>query len=119
MRSLLLSAMVFCTVSAGAQVTGQNVQPGSNGGYTMSVSSKLVIEAVNVKDKQGKAIKGLTAKDFTVTEDGKPQEVRFCEYQELPEAPDPTIKPAAPEQIKVYNRLAVTQIADEKPGDVR
>ncbi len=82
-------------------------------------SSKLVIEAVNVKDKQGKSISGLTAKDFTVTEDGMAQKVTFCEYQELPTAPPaPPAKPA-PENIKVYNRLAVTQIAAEKPGDVQ
>ena len=43
---------------------------GENGTFTLSVSSKLVIEAVNVKDKQGKSISGLTAKDFTVTENG-------------------------------------------------
>jgi VWFA-related protein len=112
--------MVLSTVGAGAQVVGQNTQPGNNGAYTIvGQGTKMVIEAVNVRDKQGKAIRGLTAKDFTVTEDGKPQEVRFCEYQELPEAPEPSIKPAAPEQVRVYNRLAVTQIADEKPGDVR
>ena len=58
----------------------------ANGTYTMSVSSKLVIEAVNVKDKQGKSISGLTAKDFTVTEDGVAQKITFCEYQELPVA---------------------------------
>ncbi len=114
--------MVLGTLSAGAQVTGQNTQPTSsgNGAYTMSVSTKLVIEAVNVKDKQGKSIRGLTAKDFTVTEDGVKQDVKFCEYQELPEGPPPApaTKPA-PENIKVYNRLAITQIADEKPGDVR
>ena len=28
-------------------------------------------------------------------------------------------KPAVPENIKVYNRLAVTQISPEKPGDIR
>jgi VWFA-related protein len=114
--------MVLWTLSAGAQVTGQNTQPSGNGNgaYTMSVSTKLVIEAVNVKDKQGKSIRGLTAKDFTVTEDGVKQDVKFCEYQELPEGPPPapTVKPA-PENLKVYNRLAITQISDEKPGDVR
>ena len=63
MRLLVsISMMLFGTLAAGAQVVGQNTQPsGSNGAYTMSVSSKLVIEAVNVKDKQGKSIRGLTA----------------------------------------------------------
>jgi VWFA-related protein len=113
--------MLLGTVTAGAQVVGQNTQlGGGNGTYTMSVSSKLVVEAVNVKDKQGKSIKGLTAKDFSVTEDGVAQHVSFCEYQELPVAPvASSAKPSAPENIKIYNRLAVTQISPEPQGSVR
>ena len=104
MRLLLsISMMVLGTLTAGAQVVGQNTQPGgANGAYTMSVSTKLVIEAVNVKDKQGQSISGLTAKDFTVTENGVTQHISFCEYQELPGAPVAApAKPVAPENIKV------------------
>jgi len=115
---LLLTMMLLGTLTARAQVVGQNTQPaGDNGVYTMSISSKLVVEAVNVKDKQGMSVSGLTAKDFTVTEDGVPQQISFCEYQKLPSTPP--VAPAKPENIIVYNRLAVTQIAPEKPGDVR
>jgi VWFA-related protein len=115
---VLISMMLAGTLSAGAQVVGQNTQPNGTGTYTLSVTSKLVIEAVNVKDKQGKSINGLAAKDFTVTENGVEQQISFCEYQELPVAPEVNAKPA-PENVVVYNRLAVTQIAAEKPGDVR
>jgi len=121
MRShVFISMMLAGTLGASAQVVGQNTQPGGgNGAYTLSVSSKLVIEAVNVKDKQGKSISGLTAKDFTVTENGIEQHISFCEYQELPVAPPAGAAKPAPENVRVYNRLAVTQIAAEKPGDVR
>ncbi|WP_232298681.1 VWA domain-containing protein [Granulicella tundricola] len=106
---------------AQAQVVGQNTKPASEGGgvYTLSTSTKLVIEAVNVKDKQGKSITGLTAKDFNVTEDGVTQKVSFAEYQELPTKPDPPEKTKAPENVTVFNRLAVTQIAAETPGSVK
>jgi VWFA-related protein len=115
---VLISMILAGAISAEAQVIGQNTQPNGTGTYTLSVTSKLVIEAVNVKDKQGKSINGLTAKDFTVTENGVAQQISFCEYQELPVAPEVNAKPA-PENVMVYNRLAVTQIAAEKPGDVK
>src|SRR5215469_3690400 len=119
MRWRILFSMILAgTLSARAQVVGQNAQPADKT-LTFSVKSNLVIEAVNVKDKQGKSIKGLTAKDFTVTENGIEQHISFCEYQELPVAPDLSNKKAVPEDVTVYNRLAVTQIAPEKPGDVR
>ena len=114
---IFISMILAGTLSAGAQVVGQNTQPGAAGTFTLSVSSKLVIESVNVKDKQGKSVSGLTAKDFTVTENGVEQHINFCEYQELPTAPEPPVK-QGPENIRVYNKLAVTQIASEKPGDV-
>ena len=34
----------------------------------MTASAQLVVETVTVKDKSGKIVEGLTAKDFTVTE---------------------------------------------------
>src|SRR3984885_9362464 len=112
---VLISMLLAGAISVEAQVVGQNTQPGGAGTYTLSVTSKLVIEAVNVKDKQGKSINGLTAKDFTVTENGVAQQISFCEYQELPVAPDATNTKKAPENVVVYyNRLAVTQIAAEK-----
>ena len=40
-----------------------------------------------VKDKNGNPIEGLTAKDFTVTENGVPQTIRFCEHQEFLKTP--------------------------------
>jgi VWFA-related protein len=115
---LLAIILLFVTVTVRAQVVGQNVQQGADKTYTLAVGTKLVIEAVNVKDKQGKSVNGLTAKDFTVTEDGIAQKVSFCEYQELPLAPEaPIAKTPARENITVYNRLAATQIAAEKPGE--
>ena len=48
-------------------------------------STQLVIETVTVKDKNGKPVEGLTAKDFTITEDGVAQTISFCEFQKLDE----------------------------------
>ena len=119
MRSLL-TAFLFATLSAAAQQIGQNTPAGSSDTVTLSVRSQIVIETVVVKDKNGNPIDGLTAKDFIVTEDGVPQKVRFCEQQSMPSAhSDVPFTPSGPEDIKLYNRLARTQITPEAPGDVR
>ena len=49
------------------------------GEVTFSSSTQLVVETVTVRDKSGKPIEGLTAKDFTVTEKNAAQEIRFFE----------------------------------------
>ena len=70
MRKLaaLLLAYIFA-VSSTAQQIGQNRSADGQDNYTMSVKVQLVVEAVVVKDKQGNPVRGLTAKDFTITED--------------------------------------------------
>ena len=47
---------------------------GCDGAVHLQPAAQLVVETVNVKDKSGKPVDGLTAKDFTVTEDGVPQD---------------------------------------------
>jgi len=119
MRSLLTIALL-ATLSAGAQTIGQNKAPGSNDTLTLTVKAQLVVETVVVKDKQGKPVEGLTANDFTITEDSIPQKIRFCEHQALPttSVPLPASKPGE-EDIKLYKRLSRTQVAPEQPENLR
>jgi VWFA-related protein len=85
---------------------------------TFTTGTQLVVETVVVTDKKGSAVEGLTAKDFTVTENGVPQTIRFLEHQTLPVTPQPA--PASgPEKIHVYDKLSRTQIASESPGSAR
>jgi hypothetical protein len=65
------------------QQIGQNKGAGETQSFTLTVQSNLVVEAVEVKDKQGNFIHGLTAKDFVLTEDGAPQTIRYCEHEDL------------------------------------
>ncbi len=121
MRSLF-TILLLATLGAQseAQQIGQNAAPGSNDTPTLSVRSQIVIETVVVKDKKGNTIDGLTAKDFTLTEDGVPQTIRFCEPQSLPSTlSDVPLTPLGREDIKIYNTLTRTQITPESPGDVR
>jgi len=80
-RILLL--LLAVATQAAAQQVGQNKPAGAPETYTFSVKAQLVVETVEVKDKQGKFIPGLTARDFAVTEDGAPQKITFCEHQDL------------------------------------
>ena len=85
---------------------------------TFTTTTRLVVETVSVKDKSGKTIEGLTAKDFNVTEDGKPQTIAFVEYQKLPDAPGSEL-PSIATRGTIVPRLTRTQISPERPGEVR
>jgi VWFA-related protein len=113
-------AMSAGTSSAYAQLNGQNKSPTGSDAPTIQVTTRLIIETVVVKDKKGNAINGLTAKDFTITEDGLAEKISFCEQQMLPENSEPLKSaPTGAEDIKIYNRLARGQISAETPGQVR
>ena len=118
MRTLL--AIFVLLAAAAAQQVGQNKPAADSTTYTFSVQSQLVVETVVAKDKQGKFIPGLTAKDFVVTEDGAPQTITFCEHQNLVSNSSPLpVAPPGTDEIKLYKRLTHTQIAPETPEKER
>jgi VWFA-related protein len=119
-RMLIAVLFLITAAHATAQQLGQNTSSTPSGTYTLTAKAQLVVETVVVKDKQGKFIPGLSAKDFTVTEDGAPQTIRFCEHQDLASEQAP-VAPAAPgsEQIKLYKKLTRTQIAPEAAENSR
>ena len=120
LASWIVAAFCAASLSALAQTVGQNAQPGNDAIMTLTVRSQLVTETVTVKDKSGHTISGLRAKDFSVTEDGVPQKIRFCEHQTLPTAAAPL--PALSrddENITVYKKLSRSQVAPEQSGNLR
>jgi len=114
----LIVTFLLCSLSATAQQVGQNAPITANGQVTFRSSTQLVVETVVVKDKNGKQVEGLTAKDFSVTEDGAPQTISFFEFQKLPEVPDAAPLPE-PGRPKLLEKLARTQISPEAPGNIR
>ncbi len=118
MRSLTVAALF--AFSSAAQQIGQNTTPGNNGPVTFTTGTQLVVESVTVTDKKGNPVGGLSAKDFTVTENGVPQAIRFFEHQQLPETPSTApIARSEPEHIHVYDKLGSTRISPEAPGKTR
>src|SRR5579883_677694 len=113
----IVGATLLVAFTAAAQQIGQNTA-GANGTATFSASTQLVVETVTVKVKSGKPVEGLTAKDFTITEDGMPQTIRFFEYQKLP-LPGAQPLPAKTGEVAPLARLPKTQLAAETPGNLK
>src|SRR5690349_18474496 len=121
-----LTAAALLAVSTHAQQPAQTPQAAP----TFRTNTRLSVQTVTVKDKDGKSIEGLTAKDFVVTEDGEPQSIAFVEFQRLPpprtstqvsladatpEAPAATPPPAKPGADSVTD----VKIATGQPGDIK
>lgn len=102
----------------------QDVQVSTKGPATFKATTNLVVINVSAKDKDGKPIEGLTPADFSLTEDGKPQQIKFFEYQRLEETVTPSVAtapavtaPAAPEKPKGI--VEQKQIAPSRQGEVK
>ena len=128
-HTLILVVIVGCLViTASAQQAAQSQPPVFRG------STRLVVNTVTVRDKDGKVVEGLTAKDFIVTEDGQPQDIAFVEFQRLEATPTPAAtlvsntpaappaapatapaQPAAPEVASVFQN----GIASPAAGDIK
>jgi VWFA-related protein len=100
---------------ANAQQVGQNA-PASSAASTFQSSTQLVVETVSVKDKNGNAVENLTAKDFTVTEDGAPQTIKFFEFQKL-QGQVPSAAPLS--RAEPFAKLPKSHIAPESPGNTK
>jgi VWFA-related protein len=80
--SRVLSLLLLAASSTLAQqpTAPPQTSPGSST-LTLKVNSRLTVEDVTVTDAAGKPVYGLAQSDFTVKEDGKPQEIKnFQEY---------------------------------------
>src|SRR5580692_7161868 len=110
--------LFLCLTIAFGQQTGTNTKPGDTPA-TFSATTNLVVEAVVVKDKSGKEVEGLTAKDFTITEDGVPQVIKFFDYEKLPETMNTTpLPPAEIKDVVLMNKLPHTTITTESGGNL-
>ncbi len=111
-------ALLLCAVVCNGQTVGSNTTPGSAANHPLTASSQVVVETVVVKDKKGNFVGGLTAKDFSVAEDGVAQKISFFEHQKLETASSPLpVVPRDQEQITIYKKLDRTGIAPESPSD--
>src|SRR4051812_20124537 len=109
----IIVAILIAQLASLAQQTSETPK-----GVKFQSTSQLVVVNVSAKGKNGETLNGLTASDFTVTEDGKPQQLKVFEYQRMQdavlEASEPTVRPTAP--LKSATPIA---IAPSKSGEVK
>lgn len=83
--------------------------------------SRIDIVYVNVivRDKKGQPVRGLTADDFTITEDGQPQTIKTFAYEEVRTQPttEATVAPATtPSVLAPLGAAAKTPSAPTPPA---
>src|SRR5580704_14746045 len=91
LQALSLAAALGLAVIIGAnaqQSPDQSSSPGqSQSSFTLKVNSDLVLTNIVVRDKKtGEVVRGLTAKDFTILENGKPQQISSFDFESVDQA---------------------------------
>src|SRR5207302_10596693 len=87
MRTTTRSLVVFCLAAAVFAAAPAAQQAPSQARPVFRANMQLVSVDVIVRDGAGNVVRGLTEKDFEVTEDGKPEEIRSFSFQEIKDHP--------------------------------
>jgi VWFA-related protein len=121
----VVSQLLTVAVLIGVLITQTAVwaqQSRSRGGFKFEANSQLVVVNVSARDKNGAALDGLNVSDFTLTEDGKAQEVKVFEFQRLDSTALPAADPATGAKANATPAPAVKAphtIAPAKAGEVK
>ena len=75
--------VLFLAVLASSALYAQQPAVPAGGAPTFSSSVKLVLVDVAVHDRKGQAVKGLTANDFELLEDGRKQDIQSFAFEEV------------------------------------
>ncbi|MBZ5619213.1 MAG: VWA domain-containing protein [Acidobacteriia bacterium] len=137
MRTIIVTILTAQLVVYAQQTTPPPAA--TRGGVKFEATSQLVVVNVSVKGKNGEGMDGLKASDFTVTEDGKPQQIKVFEYQRMedtvlsppsletrdravattPPAAAVTGPPTAPVTTPAVRPAVVSAIAPAKAGELK
>jgi VWFA-related protein len=128
--ALLLSILAANTLLPQQKPQQPNAQqpaaqaPGTTAHFGTTVNT--VMEAVTVKDKNGKLIEGLQAKDFIVVEDNVPQTINFFEFMKMDDSTLPAIAvptaapiPAEKEKPKTIDPLTRVEIMPDTSDNLK
>jgi VWFA-related protein len=115
MRSTIASLMLVPMLAAQT-----NPPVAAKGAIKFEATTQLVVVNVAVKDKDGGPLEGLTAADFTLTEDGKAQAIKVFEYQRLEDTvlPAPALQQRA-ETPATPAVVTAAKITPARAGEVK
>src|SRR5271155_4519691 len=83
--SLIAALGLAAILGANAQQSPQ--QPPDQSSFTLKVNSDIVLTNVVVRDKKtGEVVRGVTQKDFTILEKGKPQQISSFDFESVDQA---------------------------------
>lgn len=113
-RRLLHLLVLTAVLAAGSPSPGLDAaQTGSQPKPTFKSGLDMVIVNVVVRDRDGNLVRGLTLKDFTITEDNRPQTISTFDFEELDIVTTTTTEASALPSLK--EELKPTAPAGAKP----
>ena len=83
LAAMLIASFVFASAPAAARQSAQLRRPAFRAGV------ELIYVNVIVRDGRGEIVRGLDARDFTLSEDGKEQSIAAFDFEEVPVEPRP------------------------------
>jgi len=95
---LIVLLLVLSSVSTWAQTPVQHPKPG--GEDVVKITTSLIQVDATVLDKKGKPVKGLTADDFEIYENGKKQAITNFSFVELGSEKEKTTEQIAAKPVK-------------------
>ena len=118
---VLTTAILIAQLAGSAPQDAPDVPKGT---FKFEATTQLVVVNVAVKTRNGEPVEGLKASDFTVTEDGKPQQIKVFESQRLENTvlPEPGLKTRSSESAvapAAVPAATATRIAPAKAGEVK
>jgi VWFA-related protein len=114
--TIRIFGVALCSVCLSAEASAQQTTPpasdASQPSATLAISAREVLLDVVVTDRKGQPVSGLTASDFTVKEEGAPQQIAHLEEHHPMSAEDlsrqQAVQPLPPNTFTNYTPIANT-----------
>src|SRR5687768_18233212 len=111
-RPVASIALILALAAGRPSAQQQPQQPPDQPRFESSVSVSIVSVDVVVRDSSGNIVRGLTAKDFVVLEDGKPQKIETFSFQEIsaaaPGTPDIQLLEGLEDKVRAEAARAIS-----------